>query len=86
MKPTQASLTARAKILAALERGQRAQAQRIAKLRKCDTATFEKALETFENPPGAGQWLTEWVNRLRMAKGREEVRRALGRIDHGVPS
>jgi hypothetical protein len=43
-------MRARAKILAALERDQRAQARRIAKLRKCDSAIFEQALETFESP------------------------------------
>ena len=37
--------------------------RRIAKLRKCDPAIFELALETFENPLGAGQWLSERVNR-----------------------
>lgn len=77
-------MTARDKILAALERDQRARARRIAKLRKCDSAIFEQALEAFESPIGAGQWLAECVNRLGTAKGREEARQALARIEHSV--
>jgi uncharacterized protein (DUF2384 family) len=90
-------MTVRTRILAAVQREERVRAERIEKLRTCDSEILELAVKVLESPGEAGQWLISEtypviglrgkapVDILSSAKGRDDVRKVLLRIEYGIP-
>jgi uncharacterized protein (DUF2384 family) len=89
--------SARARIVAALDRDQRVRAERIERLRACDPEIMNRALDVFNSPMAAGLWLIEETHTLVGLRGmapidsmsnaddRSKVLNLLGKIEHGIP-
>jgi putative toxin-antitoxin system antitoxin component (TIGR02293 family) len=87
----------RERMISAAETEVRRRTECIKRLWTVEADVLAKAMEVFESPDGAAEWLVSptstWaglegkapIDVAATAQGREQVLQLLGRIEHGIP-